>query len=82
MSCPDLARFFDGELSDAEAEAVRQHLATCELCDAALAMLFELDVVGHRHNRLVEMEAELRQLWRRKFNPTPPEEPWEGEGDE
>lgn len=36
VRCSDLDRFFDGELSVAQAAVFRDHLATCPTCEAAL----------------------------------------------
>ena len=44
--CPELARLHrlvDGELTGADADAARAHLATCAICEAELAELVQLD---------------------------------------
>ena len=47
--CPELERthaLADGELDGAEADAARDHLATCERCQAELADLMQLEAVS------------------------------------
>lgn len=46
--------FADGELEPAEAEAFREHLGTCEQCQAELEDILQLQVLG---TRLAEEEA-------------------------
>jgi hypothetical protein len=51
--CADLDPFFDGELSKEEAGTFREHLATCERCQAALHGRMQEEVVaGEAHERV------------------------------
>lgn len=51
--CAELDPFFDGELSKEEAVRFREHLATCERCQAALRGRMQEEVVaGMRHERV------------------------------
>ena len=46
LDCPELERthaLADGELSGAEADAARSHLATCRICQAELADVMQMD---------------------------------------
>jgi hypothetical protein len=50
--CPDLDPFFDGELTEAEAAAFRNHLATCERCQVVLRGRMQEEAVigaGYQH---------------------------------
>lgn len=55
---PDLNAFFDQQLSAAEAEAVRSHLADCARCQRELHSLMQLDV------RVASIVAKPPRRWR------------------
>lgn len=50
--CRDIEAFFDGELSEPDSEAVRDHVAGCERCQARLlGLMQEATIVQTRPNK-------------------------------
>jgi hypothetical protein len=64
--CEQVDAFFDGELSAADADAFRAHLATCLDCPAALVALAELEGIASAHRSEV-----LERLRKEAPSPAP-----------
>jgi Putative zinc-finger len=68
--CPDLDPFFDGELSEVDADKFREHLATCKRCQATLQGRMLEEVVASAEPERVEqprvMEVDARSHARRR----------------
>ncbi|WP_257462779.1 CHAT domain-containing protein [Archangium lipolyticum] len=60
-ACERLERFVDGELEPAEADAFREHLLSCEPCQAALSEAVQLEL---RAERLLADEEPRTQVLR------------------
>lgn len=62
--CERLERFVDGELEPAEAEGFREHLLTCESCQAALSQAVQLELRAERLLANEEPRAQVLPLSR------------------
>jgi hypothetical protein len=69
VPCADLDTFFDGELSEEGAVAFREHLASCERCQAVLRGRMQEEVVAGRVEQpcVVAVKPAYRDARRRRI---------------